>query len=176
MGPPGLSLPPLCFRSYRNSDPVCFPPLLFYSYLAEQCWRGGSISFIMLRHVKQKAPLPPPPPHPCRVIGISGEAKQHDRAPAEASGDGPSSPCNSTSQDSELQSSSSLCSSSSSLDPCEKSGPSPALTKQNPDKFCKDGAAPPACLLLESQTSSLHQVRHHRSWVSYFYFEEKEQF
>lgn len=137
---------------------MCFLPLLFYSYLAEQCWRGGCISFIMLRHVKQKAPLPPLPPPPCRVTGSSSGAEQHDRAHTETSGDGPSSPCNGTRKDSQLQSSPSLCSFSFLLDPCEASGSSPTLAKQNPDNFCKDGADRPACLPLESQTNFFNQV------------------
>ncbi|CAF89777.1 unnamed protein product, partial [Tetraodon nigroviridis] len=125
------------------------------SYLAEQCWGGGCVSFIMLRHVKQKAPPPPPL---CRVIG-SSRAEQQDKAHTQTSGDGPSSPCKGTSKDSELQSSASLCSSSFLLDPCKTSGSSSALTKQNTDNICRDGAALPASLLLEPQTSSFHQPR-----------------
>ncbi|XP_078531025.1 PDZ domain-containing protein 2 [Lissotriton helveticus] len=33
------------------------------SYLAEQCWNGGSIYLIMLRRIKRKAPLPPSSPN-----------------------------------------------------------------------------------------------------------------
>lgn len=44
-------------------EPVCndsiIPSMLFYSYLADQCWNGGCIYLIMLRRVKRKAPPPP---------------------------------------------------------------------------------------------------------------------
>lgn len=131
-------------------------PLLFYSYLAEQCWKGGCISFIMLRHVKQKAPPPP-----CSVIDSvivpvsSGDEKDHRNHI-----DVPHStfPCSWKSKESELQSCSSLYSSSICLDSCEISGPtltSHTVTSQNPDNFCKDA---PVCLprshTLESQINS----------------------
>lgn len=133
-------------RSYRVTQSVSHN-----SYLAEQCWRDGCISFIILRHVKQKAPPPP-----CSVIGsirvplISGD-EQNKRTHTENSDDVPhtSFPCNWESKDSELQSYSKLCESSFSLDSCETSGSilsAHTLTNQNPDNFCKDGPALPACL------------------------------
>lgn len=133
-------------------------PLLFYSYLAEQCWRGGCISFIMLRHVKQKAPPPPP----CSLIGsvivpVSSGDEQDHRNHTDVLQHS-TFPCNWKSKESELQSCSSLYNSSLSLDSCETSGPSltsHTVTNQNPDNFCKDATV---CLrhshTLESQINS----------------------
>lgn len=49
---------------------------LFLSYLANLCWDGGCINFIILRRVKQKAPSPP-----CDVSASVGtvENQQHHR-------------------------------------------------------------------------------------------------
>lgn len=48
---------------------------LFFSYLANLCWDGGCINFIILRRVKQKAPSPP-----CDVSASIGilEDQQHN--------------------------------------------------------------------------------------------------
>lgn len=133
---------------YIIQSDVCFSQLLFCSYLAEQCWKGECIYFIMLRHVKQKAPPPP-----CNVIGtisvpVSNGEEKHNRAQTEnCSTDVPHSsfPCNLESKDSELQSHPNLYNSSYSLDSCETSGSTLSthtLTKQNLDP----GSAVPACL------------------------------
>lgn len=48
----------------------------FCSYLANLCWDGGCVNFILLRRVKQKAPSPP-----CDVSASVAilEDQQHDR-------------------------------------------------------------------------------------------------
>lgn len=50
--------------------------IVFFSYLANLCWDGGCINFIILRRVKQKAPSPP-----CDVSASVGvvEGQTHDR-------------------------------------------------------------------------------------------------
>lgn len=102
----------------------------------------------MLRHVKQKAPPPPP----CNVIGtitapVSNGEEKHSRAQTENSDDVPHSsfPCKLESKDSELQSHPNLYNSTYSLDSCENPGSilsTHTLTKQNLDP----GSALPACL------------------------------
>lgn len=100
----------------------------------------------MLRHVKQKAPPPPP----FNVIGtitvpVSNGEEKNNRAQTDNFDDAPHSsfPCNLESKDSELQSHPNLYNSSYSLESCETSGSIlTTLTKQNPDPE----SALPACL------------------------------
>lgn len=47
---------------------------LCFSYLANLCWDGGCVNFIILRRVKQKAPSPP-----CDVSATVVEDQQPDR-------------------------------------------------------------------------------------------------
>ncbi|KAJ8261287.1 hypothetical protein COCON_G00170100 [Conger conger] len=43
----------------ERTDCAPFVQVFSSSYLADQCWNGGSIYLIMLRRIKRKAPLPP---------------------------------------------------------------------------------------------------------------------